>query len=128
MKNSTAEGMKGAKMKRTKTELKLRYIGNVLELPLDNPENLQRIFIFILMLLTWIRGGQELRNLHFGMFKKVSEKDGYYYRFDPNSQKEKNHSGGLTDFRKKRETVNIEFLEAEVSVAKNPGRVFNIYF
>ena len=71
---SARAGKKAGSKKKERSILEKEYIARALKLDWEEPVSLQCSFIIMLMLMTGVRGGEEMRDLHWGMFsRKVNE-------------------------------------------------------
>ena len=83
----------------------------------------------MLMLMTGVSGGDEMRDLHWGMFSKRVNAAGdvLFWVWDPNTFSEKNHDGGIRDFRHQRACSHIEYFRDGRPKHLNPGLLFEKY-
>ena len=89
---------------------------------LKSPQDVEHVFALTIMTTLGPRGGEELRNMHWGQFtREYNRKVGFYYNFSPMEQgKFKNFKGGLKDFKKVRKKVQI-FNNEQVPDCFNPA-------
>ena len=127
--SSAKDGKVAGSKKKERSILEPEYIAQALKLNLEDPVSLQCSFILMLMLMTGVRSGDEMRDLHWGMFSKRVNRAGdvLYWIWDPNTSSEKNHDGGIRDFRHHRPSCHIEYFKDGRPVYANPGTLFQKY-
>ena len=74
--SSAKEGKLAGSKKKKRNVLEKEFIAAALKLDWEDPCTLQCSFIIMLMLMTGVRGGEEMRDLHWGMFSKKVDNEG----------------------------------------------------
>ena len=130
MKKSAALGLTTGLKKRERTNLEPRHLRQIMMLwDMENPRDVEHVFVITVMMHTGTRGGAELREMVCQQFEPhFKEGVGHYYTFSPMKQgKFKNYQGGANDYKKTRKPVQI-FENNNVRDCFNPYKVISGYF